>query len=153
MLISAHQTKDRISVPDKKINIAIFDNLDRRKYHVEIDSLRHPRDILLIIFEQKDYIEQYKDLKLFFEEYIGELILNPFITYPDMETNYPFGKIDLGHQLDHLKPNRIQLFQVYGADPHNARLFLILFRRKETELISDGNKLIEVKLIKTFVVV
>ena len=27
-LICAHQTKDRTSTPDKKINIAIFDNLD-----------------------------------------------------------------------------------------------------------------------------
>ena len=37
-LISAHQTKDRTSAPDNKSNIAIFDNVDLRKYHVEIDS-------------------------------------------------------------------------------------------------------------------
>ena len=35
----------------------------------------------------------------------------------------------------------------YGCDPDNARFFLILIRRRETELISDGNKLIEVKVI------
>ena len=29
-LICAHQTQNRTNVPDKKINIAIFDNLDLR---------------------------------------------------------------------------------------------------------------------------
>ena len=70
------------------MNIAIFDNVDLRKYHVEIDSLRYPRDSLLIKYEN-DYSEQYKNLKLFFKEYIGEPILNPFISYPDMKTKYP----------------------------------------------------------------
>ena len=53
-LVSAHQTKDRTSAPDEKINIAIFDNLAPRKYHVEIDNLRYPRDSLLINYEQND---------------------------------------------------------------------------------------------------
>ena len=57
--ICAHQTKDRTNASNKKINIAIFDNLDLRKYHVEIDSLRYPRESLLINYEQNDYIEQY----------------------------------------------------------------------------------------------
>ena len=39
-LICSHQTKDRTNTPVEKINIAIFDNLDLRKYHVEKDSLR-----------------------------------------------------------------------------------------------------------------
>ena len=75
-LICAQQTKDRTSAPDKKINIAICDNHDLRKYQVEIDSLRYLRDSLLINYEQNDYIEQYKDLELFFKEYFGEPILN-----------------------------------------------------------------------------
>ena len=74
-LISAHQTEDRTSALDKKINFAIFDNLDLQKYHVEIDNMRYLRDILLINYEEKDYIEQNKNLKLFFKEYIGEPIL------------------------------------------------------------------------------
>ena len=37
-MISAHQTKDRIITPNKNNNIAIFDNLDLRKYYVEIDD-------------------------------------------------------------------------------------------------------------------
>ena len=65
-LICSHQTNDRTSAPDKKINIAIFGKLDPRKYHVEIDSIRYPRDSLLKNYEQNDYIEHHKDSKLFF---------------------------------------------------------------------------------------
>ena len=47
----AHQTKNRTNAPNKNVIIAIFDNLDFQKYHVEIDSLRYPRDSLLINYE------------------------------------------------------------------------------------------------------
>ena len=57
-LICAHQTKDRTNAPNKKNYIAIFDNLDLRKYQVGIDSLRYPRDSLLINYEENEYIEQ-----------------------------------------------------------------------------------------------
>ena len=98
-------------------------------------------------YEQNDYIEQYKVLKLFFKEYFGEQIMSPFISYPDMKTKYPIEIIDLRRQSDHKTPKKIQLFLEYGADPENARFFLILIRRREIELISDGNKLIEIKVI------
>ena len=73
--------------------------------------------------EQNDYIEQYKDLKLFFKEYISEQLMNPFISYPDMKTKYPFEMIDSRHQSNHITPKKIQLFFEYGADPENARFF------------------------------
>ena len=115
--IFCHQTKDRTSAPEIKITIAFFDNLDLRKYHIEIDSIRDPRDILLIDYEQNDYIEQYKDLKLFFIEYIGEPILYPIISYPDMKTKYPIETIDLRRQPDHITLKKNQLFQEHGTDP------------------------------------
>ena len=146
-LIGAHQTKDRIDAPISTKNVAIFDNLDLRKYYIEIDGQRYPRDSSLMNYEQNDYIEQYKDLKLFFKEYIGESLLSPFISYPDMKTKYPIEIIDLRHQADHITPKKIQLFLEYGEDPENARFFLILISRREIELISDGNKLIEIKII------
>ena len=146
-LIRAHQTNLRTTTPDKKINIAIFDNMDIRKYYVEIDGQRYPRDSVLINYEENDYIQQYKDLKLFWKEYIGEPILNPLISYPDMKTKYPIEIIGLRHQSDHIIPKRIQKFHEYGTDPDNARLFFLLIRRREIELLSDGNKLIEVKVI------
>ena len=66
-----------------------------------------------------------------------------------MKTEYPIEIIELRHQPDHITPKKIQLFQEYGTDPDKARLFLIIIRRRKVELISDGNKLIEVKVIWT----
>ena len=109
-LICAHQRNLRTTTPDKKINIAIFDNLDLRKYFVENDSQRYPKDNVLINYEENDYIQQYKDLKLFWKDYIGEPILNPFISYTDMKSKYPIEIIDLRHQSDHITPKKIQLF-------------------------------------------
>ena len=146
-LISAHQTSLRITTPDKNNNIAIFDNLYLRKYYAEIDGQRYPRDSVLINYEENDYIQQYKELKLFYREYIGEPILNPLISYRDMKTKYPIEIRDLKHQPDYITSKKIQLFHEYGTDPDNARLFIILIRRREIELTSDGNKLIEVKVI------
>ena len=102
---------------------------------------------MLVNYEQNDYIEQYKDLKLFFKKYIGEELLTPFISYTDMKTKYPIEVIDLRHQSDHITPKKIQPFMEYDADPENARFHLILIRRRKIELISDGNKSIEVKVI------
>ena len=146
-MICAHQTNLRTNIPDKKFNKAIFDNLDFRKYFVEIDGLRYPRDSVLINYEENDYFQHYKDLKLFYREYIRKPILKPVKSYPDMKRKNPIEIMDLRHQFDHITPKKIQLFHEYGTDPDNARFFIILIRRKELELISDGNKLIEVKII------
>ena len=131
---------------NKNNKIAIFDNLNLQKYYVEIDSVRYPRDSVLVNYEQNDYIEQYKYLKLFFKEIIGDELMSPSISYLDMKIKYPIEIIDLGHQSDHISPKKIQLFQEYTADPENAKFYLIAIRRRETDLISDENKLIEVKV-------
>ena len=64
-----------------------------------------------------------------------------------MKYFYPTQITDLGHQVDHITPNKIQLFEEFSEDPANERLFLILIRHRQIELISDGNKIIEVKVI------
>ena len=146
-LIGAHQTRTRADTANKKKNIGIFDNLNLQKYHVEINSVRYPRDSVLVNYEKNDYIEPYKDLKLFFKEYIGEELLTPFISYTDMKTKYPIQIVDLRHQTDHITPKRTQLFPEYSADPENAKFYLKIIRRREIEMISDGNKLIQVQVI------
>ena len=85
-LIGAHQTKDRIDGAISTKDVAIFDNLDLRKYYIEIDGQRYPRDSSRMNYEQNDYIEQYKDIKLFFKEFIGEQLMSPIVSYPDMKT-------------------------------------------------------------------
>ena len=57
-----------------------------------------------------------------------------------MKAKFPIEITDLRHQSDHRVPKKIQTFHEYGSDVDNARLFLILNRRREIELISDGNK-------------
>ena len=71
--------------------------------------------------------------------------MKPLISYLDMKTKYSIEIIDLRHQPDQITTKKIQLFYEYGANPENARSFLIIIRRREMELISVGNKLIEVK--------
>ena len=61
-IISAHQTRPLLM---KKIIILIFHNLDFRKYYIEIDGRRYPRDSVLINYEENDYIQQYKYLNSF----------------------------------------------------------------------------------------
>ena len=72
-LIGAHQTRDRIDTPISTKNVFIFDNLDLRNYYIEIDGQRYPRDSSLMNYEQNDYIEQYKELKLFL---FGNILAN-----------------------------------------------------------------------------
>ena len=106
-LIGAHQTKDRIDGAISTENVAIFDNLDLRKFYNEIDGQSYPRDSSLMNFEQNDYIAQYQDSKLFFRECVGEQLMSPFISYPVMKTKYPIEIIDLRHQSDRITPKKI----------------------------------------------
>ena len=85
-LISARQTKHRILISNINNNTAIFGNLDLRKFSVERDGQRYPSDGISINYTENDYIDQYRELKLFFKEYIGEPILNPLISYLDMKS-------------------------------------------------------------------
>ena len=105
-LIASHQTAARLNAPDKLLNISRFDNLNVRKYFAEIDSVRYPRDGVLTNYGENDYIDQYKDLKLFYKEYVGEELLNPFVSYPEIKTKYPIQVIDLRFQPDHISPKK-----------------------------------------------
>ena len=145
-LISAFQTAAR-TTPNKNSNPAIFDNNNVTKYFVEIDGVRYPKDAVLINYEENSYLDQYRDLKLFHKEYLGEPLLSPYITYSEMKYRYPIQIIDLRYQFDHLTPKKIQLFEEFSEDPANERMLIILVRHRQIEMISEGNKIIEVKVI------
>ena len=87
-LIGAHQIRAGADTANKNNNIAIFDNLNLQKFYVEIDGVRYPRDSVLVIYEQRDYIEQYKNLKIFFKEFVRKELMTPFISYPDIKKKY-----------------------------------------------------------------
>ena len=63
-----------------------------------------------------------------------------------MKNKYPIQVIDLRFQVDHISPKKIQLFEEFNTDPANvnARLFVMLIRHRQIEMISDGNKILEV---------
>ena len=145
-MIAAFQTNAR-TAPIKNSNPAIFDNNNVTKYFVEIDGIRYPKDGVLINYEEISYLDQYRDLKFFYKEYIGESPLTPYISYPDMKYRYPIQITDLRYQIDYLSPKKIQLFEIFSEDPPNERLFIILVRHRQIEMVSDGNKIIEVKVI------
>ena len=145
-LITAFQTNAR-TTPNKAANPAIFDDNHVTKYFVEIDGVRYPKDGVLINFEENSYLDQYRDLKLFYKEYVGEELLQPYVSYSDMKYLYPIQITDLRHQVDHLTPKKIQLFEEFSEDPNVERLFIVLIRHRQIEMITDGNKIIEVKVI------
>ena len=64
-----------------------------------------------------------------------------------MKYLYPIQITDLIYQVDHIIPKKIQLSEEFSEDPANERLFIILVRHRQIEMISDGNKIIEVKVI------
>ena len=105
-MITAHQTAARLNAPNKIINISRFGNLNVRKYFVETDSIRYPHDGVLSNYSENDYIDQYNDPKIFFEEYVGEELLNPFVSHPEIKTKYPIQVIDLRFQADHITPKK-----------------------------------------------
>ena len=145
-LISAFQTNAR-TTPNKATNPAIFDNNNVSKYFVEIDGIRYPQDGVIINYEESSYLDQYRDSKLFYKEYVGEELLLPYKSHSEMKYRYPIQITDLRYQVDHVSPKKIQLFQEFSEDPANERLFIILVRHRQIEIISDGNKIIEVKVI------
>ena len=65
-----------------------------------------------------------------------------------MKNFHPIQTIDLRFQVDHNTPKKIQLFEDFSGDLDNERLFVILIRHRQIETISDGNKIIELQVIK-----
>ena len=64
-----------------------------------------------------------------------------------MKTKYSIEVKDLRHQSDQITPKTIQLFHDSGAVPEKANFCQIIIRRRGKELISDGNKFIEINVI------
>ena len=126
-LIAAHQKTQRLdaagnALPNNRFNNAIFDNVNVRKYYSEIDGIRYPKNPVMVNYEENNYLEQYKDLKLFYKEYLGDPLLSPIITYDKMKDFFPIQIIDLRFQVDHISPKKIRLFEEYDPNPTNTVL-------------------------------
>ena len=62
-LTAAQHTDDKAAAPNKTIDTASFDNLNVRKYFVEIDGIRYLGDCVSVDYKTKKYIHQHRDLK------------------------------------------------------------------------------------------
>ena len=153
-LLAAHQKTQRPdpanpanNLSNNRFNNAIFGHVDVRKYYSEIDGIRYSKNPVMVNFEVNNYLKQYKDLKLFYKEYVGDQLLSPIITYDKMKNYYPFQIIDLRFQVDHISPKKIRLLEEYDSNPVNTVLYIILIKHREIKMISDGNKIISVEVV------
>ena len=153
-LIAAHQKTQRPdpanpagNLSNNRFTNAIFDHVDVRKYYSEINGIRYPKNPVMVNFEENNYLEQYKDLKLFYKEYVGDQLLSPITTYDKIENYYPIQVIDLRFQVDHISPKKIRLFEEYDPNPTNTNLYVVLIKHRQIKMISDGNKIISVEVV------
>ena len=142
-----HPANPANNLSNNRFNNAIFDHVDVRKYYSEIDGIRYPKNSVIVNYEENNYLEQYKDLKLFYKEYFGEQLLSPIISYDNMKNYYPIQIINLRFQVDHISPKKVRLFEEYDPNPVNANLYVILIKHREIKMISDGNKIISVEVV------
>ena len=80
-LVAAHQTEARAGSANRGNIIPNFDDADVKEYFVEIDGTCCLKDFIDVEFVKNDYLNQHRDLKLFYKQYVGETLLKPFITY------------------------------------------------------------------------
>ena len=64
-----------------------------------------------------------------------------------MKKFYPIQVTDLRFQVDHITPKNSRLFQEFSEDPNKERMLVILIRHRQDKMISDGNEIIEVRVI------
>ena len=63
-----------------------------------------------------------------------------------MKNFYPIQMTDLRFQVDQFTSKKIQLVKEFSEDPAKERVFIILIRHRQVEMISDGYRIIEVKV-------
>ena len=82
-----------------------------RKNHVDNDGVRYPRDGVNVDYGLNDYVDQYRYIKRFYKEYVGEELLTFFISYTDMKNKYPIQLIDHRFQVNHKNAKKIGFFE------------------------------------------
>ena len=109
-----------------------------KKYFVKIDRIRYPKDPIMTNYPENDYLNEQRDLNLFYKEYIGEHILSPIITYEKMRY-YPIQVIDLRFHVDYVTP-KIGLFEEYEEYPFDTNLYVTSIKHRENKcFLNDIN--------------
>ena len=108
LLIVAHETE---AGAKKGNNLAKSDRVVIRKYFVETDGLRYPNDCIDVEYSANDYLNQIKTPDWILKDYIGELLSDPSITYPDIKNFYPIQVIDSRLHANHTHLKKQKIFE------------------------------------------
>ena len=107
-LIAAHQKTQRLNpaspannLSNNRFSNAVFDHVDVRKNYTEIDGSRYPKNPVMVNYDDNNYLELNKELKLFYKDYVGDQLLSPIITYDKMKDYHPIQILDLRFQIVH----------------------------------------------------
>ena len=152
-LIAARQKiqRDNPARPPNQFNNAVFDNVDVKRCFVEIDRIRYPKVPIETNYTEKKYLDRYRDPKLFYKDYSGESLSNPFIGYLDMNTFYPIQVIDLRFQIEYKTPKKTRLFEEFETEgyepPEHTTVYVILIKHREIKMTSDKYKITGIELI------
>ena len=153
-LIAPHQLTQRPDSTDptknlsnNRFNTALFDHAKVGKKYVEIDGVRYPKSPILINYDANKYLDQNRDLKLYYKEDVGEHMLAPIISYDEMKNNNPFQIFDFRFQVDHISPKKFKLFQEYHDNPVITIIYKNLIKHREIKMISDGGKIIGIEVV------
>ena len=101
----------------------------------------------MINYDDNNYLDQYRFLKLFSKDYVGESLLSFIITYDKIKINYPIQKTDLRFQIDHRSPKKTRFIEENVENPVNTDFYKILKEHIEIKMISDGITIISVEVI------
>ena len=60
----------------------------------------------MINYIENIYLNQYRDLNLLYEEYVGEELLSPIITFDELKTCSSIQIIYLRYHVDYMTPKK-----------------------------------------------
>ena len=65
-LIAVHRKtqRDNPAIPQNQFNNAVFDNVDVKRFFVEVDGITYPEDPIETKYSENNYLDQYRDLKI-----------------------------------------------------------------------------------------
>ena len=64
-----------------------------------------------------------------------------------MKTFYPIQVIDVRFQNDYITPKKIRFSDEYQNAPENTKLYVILIKRGEINMVSDASKIFGIEWI------
>lgn len=142
-IIIAFQTENK---SNQVKNPAIFDNLNLRNIHVNLNSRRYPEVDYNISFPKQQFARVYSESAGFRSKFYGmdELLSNPNISPSEFKNVYPIFLIDVSKQSERLKHSitDITIKAEFGENvPPRTNAYAIVISDKILSFQSDGQKM------------